>query len=274
MSGNKILDLAALVARIPDGAKVAVPSDLAGPPVAAVEELIRQKRRNLHVVAIPTGGLHIDLLIGGGCVGVVECAAVSLGDHGLAPRFRSAVERREIRVRDATCPAVHAGLIAGEKGVPFMAIRGIIGSDLLNYREDWRVVNNPFADGEDPIVLVGAIKPDFALFHAPIADRCGNVWVGTRRELITAAHAARFTLATAERIVDEDLLADPAKAPGVLSHIYVTAIAEAPRGAWPLGLAGCYSPDEARLAAYAGEAVTAEGFARFIAAQMSERPRI
>jgi glutaconate CoA-transferase subunit A len=168
---------------------------------------------------------------------------------------------------------VHAGLIAGEKGIPFMAIRGIIGSDLLNHREDWRVVHNPFAEGEDPIVLIGAINPDVALFHAALADRRGNVWVGTRRELMTAAHAARATFATAERIVDEDLLADSAKAPGVLSHLYVTGVAEAPRGAWPLGLADCYAPDATRLASYAAEAVTPEGFARYLDAQIQDRRR-
>ena len=245
---DKQLDLAALAARIPDGAKIAMPSDIAGAPMAAVEAMIARRVRNLHVVAIPSGGIHLDLLIGAGCVAVAECAAVSLGDHGLAPRFRSAVERGELRMRDATCPAIHAGLAAGEKGIPFMAIRGIVGSDLLKYRDDWRVVANPFADGGDPIVLIGAIKPDITLFHAALADRRGNVWIGTRRELVTAAHASSKTLVTVERIVDDDLLSNPDKAPGILSHLYVSGVAEAPRGAWPLGLPGSYGPDEARLA--------------------------
>ena len=269
--GGKVLGLDALAARIPDGAKIAVPSDIAGAPMAAVEAIIARGARGLHVVAIPTGGLHLDLLIGAGCVAVAECAAVSLGDQGLAPQFRRAVESGAIRVRDATCPAIHAGLAAGEKGVPFMAIRGIIGSDLLKHRDDWRVVNNPFAEGDDPIVLVSAIKPDFALFHVALADRFGNVWVGTRRELMTAAHAAAATLVTAERIVDDSLLADPDKAPGTLSHLYVSGVALAPRGAWPLGLPGGYPADEARLARYAAEAATPQGFARYLAAQMAER---
>ncbi len=268
---GKVLGLAELASRIPDGTKVALPSDIAGVPMAAIEAIIARGTRRLHVVAMPTGGLHLDLLIGAGCVAVAECAAVSLGDYGLAPQFRRAVENGAIRMRDATCPAIHAGFSAGEKGVPFMAIRGIIGSDLLKHREDWRVILNPFADGDDPIVLVSAIKPDVALFHVALADRLGNVWVGTRRELITAAHASAATLVTAERIVDDNLLADPEKAPGVLSHLYVSAVALASRGAWPLGLPGSYPADEARIARYAAEAVTPGGFARYLAAQMSER---
>ncbi len=45
----------------------------------------------------------------------------------------------------------------------------------------------------DPIVLLPAIKPDVALFHAPMADRHGNVWIGRIRELATMAHAAAKT---------------------------------------------------------------------------------
>ena len=111
------------------------------------------------------------LLIGAGCVASIEGAAVSLGEHGLAPRFREAVERGTIEMHDATCPAIHAGLVAAEKGVPFLPIRGILGSDVLRYRPDWRVIDNPFAESGDPLVLVPAIRPDVALFHAPMADR-------------------------------------------------------------------------------------------------------
>ena len=46
-----------------------------------------------------------DMLIGAGCVAEVESSAVSLGEAGLAPRFSEAVEKGEILMRDATCPA-------------------------------------------------------------------------------------------------------------------------------------------------------------------------
>src|SRR5216683_2567355 len=80
-----------------------------------------------------------------------------------------AVTAGSVRVMDATCPAIHAALQAAEKGVPFMPLRGLIGSDLINVRPDWRVINNPFAARGDPIVLLPAIRPDVALFHAPMA---------------------------------------------------------------------------------------------------------
>src|SRR5262249_33427712 len=125
-----------------------------------------------------------DLLIGAGCVESIEAAGVSLGEFGSAPRFVAAVRAGAILVKDSTCPALHAALQASEKGVPFMALRGLLGSDLVKHRPDWRVIDNPFAN-HDPIVLLPAIKPDVALFHAPIADADGNVWISTTRELMT-----------------------------------------------------------------------------------------
>ena len=121
----------------------------------------------------------------------MEAAAVTLGEYGLAPRFTAAIKAGEIDMWDATCPAIHAGLQAAEKGVPFMPLRGIIGSDLLRVRPDWKVIDNPLAKSGtlDPIVILPAIRPDVALFHALKADAHGNVWVGVQRELMTAALA-------------------------------------------------------------------------------------
>ena len=78
------------------------------------------------------------------------------------------------------------------------------------------------------------------------------------------AHAARRTLVTVERIQDEDLLADEATAAGTLSSLYVTAIAEAPQGAWPLGLAELYATDDSHMALYAAAARTGEGFRNYL----------
>ena len=98
---------------------------------------------------------------------------------------------------DSTCPAVYAALQAGQKGLPFIPLRGLLGTDLLARRDDWKVIDNPFAPG-DPIVVLKAIRPDFALFHASLADRFGNVFIGRERELLIMAHAAHRTLVTVE----------------------------------------------------------------------------
>jgi glutaconate CoA-transferase, subunit A len=262
---TQIIDLEALAGRIEDGARIALAPDYSGCAMAVVRALMRRPVRDLHVVAVPAGGMQVDMLIGAGCVARVEAAAVTMGENGLAPRFTAALKAGEIEMLDATCPAIQAGLQASEKGIPFMPLRGIIGSDLLRVRPDWRVIDNPLAeDGRrDPIVVLPAIQPDVALFHAARADRQGNVWIGVRRELLLMAHASRQTLVTVERIEDGDFLADPLFAAGTIPALYVSAIAEARNGAWPIGLAGVYEADRKAQADYAGAARTAEGFARW-----------
>jgi glutaconate CoA-transferase subunit A len=238
--------------------------------MAATRALIKRGVKRLHLVALPTSSLQADLLIGAGCVKTLETSAVSLGEFGPAPRFTAAVTSGAIEMKDATCPALHAALQAAEKGVPFMPLRGLIGSDVLKYRNDWKVIDSPFANG-DPIVLLPAIKPDVALIHAPMADRLGNVWIGRQRELATMAHAAVRTVATVETIHDGNLLDDPTLAAGTLSGFYVERIALAERGAWPLGLPDFYAADPDHLAEYARMAATADGFAEYLKRYVYER---
>src|SRR5580658_4044761 len=178
------------LAPIADGAMLAVPRESSGAAMAATRALIRRGVKRLHLVTLPTSTLQADLLIGAGCVETLETSAVSLGEFGPAPRFTAAILAGTIRMVDATCPALHAQFQAAEKGVPFMPLRGLIGSDVLAHRPDWKIVDNPFGN-DDPIVLLPALKPDVALLHAAMADRFGNVFIGTQRELVTMAHAAQ-----------------------------------------------------------------------------------
>ncbi|MCW5750818.1 MAG: CoA synthetase [Alphaproteobacteria bacterium] len=256
-------DIDALVAGIADGTRLAIPANYAGVAMAATAALIRRGVRDLHLVCVPTSGLQADMLIGAGAVASVESSAVTLDEFGTGPRFVEAVRRGSIRLMDATCPAIHAALQAAQKGLPFMPLRGIIGSDLLNHRSDWKVIDNPFAEGE-PIVLLPAIAPDVALFHAPLADREGNVWIGRRRELLTMAQASARTLVSVERIQEESLLDDERWAAGTLPALYVEGIAEVRKGAWPVGLWDSYGADGRVLAAYARAARSDEGFAAFM----------
>src|SRR5258706_6481267 len=173
MSATSLTSLETLAASIPDGALVAVPKDTSGVAMAATRALARRGVRNLHLVCVPTSGLQADLLIGAGAVTTVETSAITLGEFGTAPYFTTALRKRSLRILDATCPAIYAALQAAEKGIPFMPLRGMIGTDVLRHRTDWKFIDNPFSAG-DPIVGLPPIRPDVALFHARSADREGN----------------------------------------------------------------------------------------------------
>ena len=251
----------ALAAQVPDGALVAMPPDNSLPSVALAKALIRKGAKGLRLLGVPVSGFATDILIGAGCVAEVETSAVSLGEAGFAPRFTAALKAGSIRLRDATCPAIHSMLQASEKGIPFMALRGIIGSDILANRPDWKVIPNPFAEeGMDPIVLLPAKQPDFAVFHAAMADSEGNVWLGRRRECATIAHASKAALVTVERVVEGNFLEDEKLASGTINATYVTATAIAERGAQPAALLDEYGFDQAYVTDYARAAKTDEGF--------------
>lgn len=260
-----------LARRINPGSCIAVPADYAGVSMAMTRAMIARGIGDLHLVCVPTAGLQVDQLIGAGLVTTVETSAITLGEAGGAPRFVAAVRDGTINLLDATCPAIHAGLTASQKGVPFMPMRGLLGSDILANRDDWIVIDNPLGESVDPIVLIPAIRPDIAIFHAPLADRFGNVWIGRRRELATMVYAAQETLVTVERIVDDNLLNDEYSAAGTLPSLYITDIALAPRGAWPYGLWGKYEADTDEIRRYARAARTQDGFDSYMA-QMQKVP--
>lgn len=256
----------ALAALVPDGASIAIAKEPLS-PIALVRALIRRGARDLHLVTIPTATYVADLLIGAGCVRLVETSGVSLGEFGPAPRFVKAVKSGAVDILDSTCPAVYAALQAGEKGQPFAPLRGLIGSDILANRPDYRVIDNPLAPG-DPVVVMPPIRPDVALIHADRADRHGNVFVGGRHELKSLAHAARKTIVTVEEVVEHDLRDDPATSAGLIGAIYVEAIALAPGGAWPTAAPGRYEFDEDHIVAYARAARDDGAFNEYLAAEV------
>ena len=260
---------AAMAARIPDGASLALAPDYSGCASAVVRELVRRAARGLRLVGVPQLGWQADLLIGAGCVAAVETAAIGLGEQGPAPCFQRAAAAGELQIRDSTCPAIHAALTASERGLPFMPLRGVLESDLIAARPDWRVVAHPFA-AADPILLVPALRPDVALFHAELADAEGNVWIGVRRELMTMAHAAARCLVSVEERQAAGLLADPLRAAGSIPSLYVDEVALVPGGAAPLGCGDRYPPDLRRLHDYARLARTAAGFKNFLDAWLAD----
>ena len=95
----ELITVAEAVSAVPDGASVAL-----GRPdaIAMVEELIRQRRRDLHLVGVPTGGRAVEMLIAAGCATSLESSGVDLGEEGFAPAFTRAVESGALRVLDST----------------------------------------------------------------------------------------------------------------------------------------------------------------------------
>lgn len=227
-------------------------------PMAAVRQLVRDGRRDLHVLTV-VGSIDVDLLIASGTVGHLTFSMVTLEAFGLAPNFRSAIETGTIGFTEMTGLGMLIGLEAQGRGVPYLPYRGPFGSDIpARYPELYATVECPFT-GEE-LTAVRALRPDVAIVHAWRADAEGNAqWDGTSAADVDMAKAAERVIVTCERIVPRRTIvasAHKTKVPGY----YVDAVIEAPFGAHPTSHVPEYAFDAWQVKEYAEvarDAVTA-----------------
>ncbi|MGC9210508.1 MAG: CoA transferase subunit A [Acidilobus sp.] len=223
-------------------------------PMMFIAALIKEGRRGLSFVDREPG-IGLDVLVAAGALRKVRAAMATFEHYGLSPSVRRAAEKGEVQYVEDTCGAVIAGLRAGAQGVPFMPVRGILGSDLLKLHESlgsWKVIKDPFT-GEE-IVAVRAIEPDVAIVHVQVSDEYGNALIrGPRYEDELKIRASKRVILTAEKVVPEDVMRELMKSEGAAlsaSSVHVSAVVNAPGGAWPTGVYGHYDPDYEAIREY------------------------
>jgi len=232
---------AAIREHVADGACVALEGFTHLIPFAAGNEIIRQGRRELHLVRM-TPDLIYDQMIGAGTARKLSFSWGGNPGVGSAHRIRDAVEQgwpRPLELDEHTHAGMAAAYRAGAARLPFGMLRGYIGTDLPRHNPCIRSVRCPYT-GEE-IATVPALNPDVTILHAQRADSRGNVAitgiVGAARE---AGLAAAKLLVTVEEIVPEF---PPAMNNVVLPHFTVTAVSHCPGGAWPSYAQGLYARD-------------------------------
>lgn len=82
---------------VKDGDLVALGGHTKHAPMALIREIIRQGRRRLGLMTVPTGGLNVDLAAGAGVADRLHFAQVGLEEYGMAPHFRSAVQEGRLK---------------------------------------------------------------------------------------------------------------------------------------------------------------------------------
>lgn len=233
----------AIRAHVPDGASVALEGFTHLIPFAAGHEIIRQGKRDLHLIRL-TPDLVYDQMIGMGCARRLTFSWGGNPGVGSLHRLRDAVEHQwphPLELDEHSHAGMAAAYCAGAANLPFGTLRGYIDNDLSRVNPRIRAVTCPFT-GEQ-LAAVPAINPDVTILHAQRADRDGNIAIhgiiGAQRE---AALAARTLLVTVEEIVDR---LPPAMNAIVLPHWAVTAVAHCPGGAYPSYAHGHYARDNA-----------------------------
>lgn len=246
---NKLCTLAEAIFLVRDGDCVGLGGNtLNRAPMAAVFELIRQGKRKLRIVKT-AGAMDVDALCMGGCASVVDAGFISYeSQYGLAQRYRACVQKGLVQANEHACYTVISALRAASYGIPFMPVRGLKISDL-------RQVNDYFADVTDPftgetLAAVQAIRPDFAIVHAQIADAQGNaLFEGPKYEDVLLSRASGRVIVTAERIVGDGWFSANAQKADI-PHFMTAAVVHARRGAAPCACFGCYEPDDATIRAF------------------------
>ena len=152
---------------------------------------------------------------------------------------------------------------AGSMGLPYIAVRGLLGSDLLKFRPDLKVEPNPFNPGEE-VAVAQPIRPEVAVFHALKADRRGNAVTPGLRDDLTMARASRRVIVTAEEIVEGELSPRDALGNTFLAALDVDAVVHAPRGAHPCGCGNSYPVDARHVKEYLEAAKSEETFRAYL----------
>ena len=266
---DKVMRLSAAVDRyIFDGCHLTVGGfTINRNPMAAVYEIIRQGKKDLHLYA-HSNGQAVDELIGAGCVAKIE---IAYGGSGrFAPtciRFRKAVEQGEIQIEDYSNYQMTLRFMAGAMGVPFLPTRSSLGSDIITHwgfpselrQQDPKipdqklvVLDNPFDGWSDTkkVVLVPAVNPDVTVLHVQKADPMGTVRIdGLPYADIEQAKAARRLIITCEELVEvDDLRQRPDQ--NQIPFFCVDAVVHVPWGAYPTACYRHYDYDPTYLYAY------------------------
>ncbi|MFB4165860.1 CoA transferase subunit A [Alteribacillus sp. JSM 102045] len=227
-------------------------------PFAAAHEVIRQKKKDLTLIA-PISDMLIDMLIGAGVVSKVTAAWAGNVSAGLGHNYRRSIEKGvpfSVEVEDHSNFSIGLALLAGAMGVPFLPTRSLLGTDILT--------SNPALEIEDykneKLVYVPALHPDVTVLGVQRADREGNahLWgnIGVAQD---AAMASKKVILLAEEIVESSVIeSDPNRV--LIPGFKVSSVVSCPEFAHPSPIQGYYQRDHEFFHAYHKETKTREGF--------------
>ena len=217
-------------------------------PISACREIIRGEKKNLSICTF-VGGIEVDMLVASNCVSEVRACYVGMEIFGMAQHYRKAVESGLIKVSEESEASIALGLKSSYLKVPFMPLKGMIGTDFPKVRNDIKQFEDPLGSGTQ-LMALPKIDLDVAILHVPYADEYGNgniagaVWMDD-----DMAKTAKKTIITCERLVEtEDIryLQGKAQLPMQTSD----AVIKIPFGAHPTSCYDHYTFDALHIQEY------------------------
>ncbi len=214
--------------------------------VALAHEIIKQGKKDLTLTGCNLS-IHMDLLVGAGLVKRCECGLGGQGRFGATYQFKQAIEEKRMEAEDFDHLTMVSRFLAGEMGIPFIPVRGLMGSDILNYqaastKKKFEIINNPWNQGEK-VTLVPAMEPDVTIVHVQKADDIGNILIqGIASHEPELIRASKATIVSCEEIISTEFFRNNSDYTTVPYH-YIDAVVEQRFGAYPTATYGYYSFD-------------------------------
>ncbi len=264
---DKIITLKEAAKMVPDGSSLFWGGfGYQRAPIAFAAELARQKKRNL---TIHTCGSEVDLEImaGAGVASRFEIAFVAIEALGLAYNMRRRVAEGKVQVEDYSNLAMAMRFLGGALNVPFMPIRSLMGTDIVNksrYLGDkkLKVIDCPFTG--EKICLVPSLQPDFSIVHVQRVDSNGNAQIdGIIGEDIEGSRCGKKLIVLAEELIHEDEIRfrpDQTKIPAM----YVDHVVILPFTAHPMQCHNYYDYDLEHLMMFHKLSRTEEGWNEYL----------
>jgi len=249
---EKVVSLEEAASFVHDGDSVGIGgSTMSRTPMAMIWALIRARQKKLSCsrCIMSSDG---DLLYGSGISEHIVTSWFSQGIlWGVSKVLRHHVESGKARFDEWSHMAMGMRFRAGAMGVPFMATRAMIGSDVgREVADQVKPMTCPFTG--EPLLLLPALNPEVALIHVQRADRYGNAQIdGLQFMDIDMAMAANRVILTTERLISNDQIRrtpDQTRIP----FFTVDAVVEVPYGSAPHECYGLYEPFFGHLDYYAG----------------------
>lgn len=247
-------------------------------PMAAIYEMIRQGKKNLHLIEV-NSGTHAEVLIGAGAVSIWESCWIG---HELYGKVPYCLDRKmkdgSLIVEDYSHQHMLYRMAAGAMGVPYLPTFASKGSDILSPKYDMleaaglrngeneKIPAKKFDFAEDPfygegeLVHVPAARPRVCIVHAQQVGEEGTLRIkGQTYSDEQAIKASDLVIVIAEEVVPESYLREEPEQNLVPGYL-VDCIVELPWAAHPTGAYGCYDIDGAFIRDFASASKTAEGF--------------
>ena len=195
---------------IPDGASLMIGGFMAvGSPARLIDEIVRQNKRNLTVIANDTAAPGVGI---GKLVAAKLISRLIVSHIGLNPETQRQMMAGEVAVELAPQGTLVERIRAGGCGLGGILTRTGIGTPVEEGKARVEVAGLSY-------LLETALQADFALIHAFLADHVGNLtYALTARNFNPVmAMAADTVIVTAEHIVPVGVIApDHVVTPGPL----------------------------------------------------------